>query len=217
MNPKKLDLSGEVYGRLTVLSMAERGKHGQARCLCRCVCGVEKTTDAGPLRRGVVVSCGCLRNERARVNVVKATAAAVFSVGNLKHGLSETPEWYAWTALRARCGSGNNRAFASYGGRGVTVCDRWRESFENFLTDMGPRPVGCSLDRIDNDGPYSPENCRWADRTAQARNRRSNHVIEFNGRSQSLAAWAEEVGIRQETIRGRLKRGWSVEHALTAP
>lgn len=126
-----------------------------------------------------------------------------------------TPEYNAWSSMKKRCLSPNSRNYASYGGRGITVCDRWSSSFEAFFADMGPRPSGYSLDRIDNDGPYSPENCRWADKWQQASNRRDNHLVEINGAVMTVTDAARQVGANVETVRTRLSRGWSIERALS--
>ena len=134
-----------------------------------------------------------------------------------KHGMKDTPEWRVWASLRGRCNSQTHKAYHNYGDRGITVCERW-ESFENFLEDMGERPSSKhSIDRIDNDGPYSPENCRWATRNEQNRNKRTNRLLTHGGKTLCLAAWAEELSINYMTLLGRLKFGWSVEQAITTP
>lgn len=115
-----------------------------------------------------------------------------------------------------RCTNPNDQQYERYGGRGIKVCERWRK-FENFLADMGEPPPGLQIDRIDNEGDYCSSNCRWATRVQQARNKRNNRVIEYRGRAQPLAAWAEETGLNANTIRHRLNLGWSVERALTEP
>ena len=132
------------------------------------------------------------------------------------HGMSRTPEFEAWRQLRARCLRPTHRVFNRYKNRGV--CDRWAESFEAFYEDMGARPTAKhSLDRIDNNGPYAPENCRWATWPEQLRNTSQNVNLTHNGKTQCVTAWADETGIKSATLYSRLKRGWSAERALTAP
>ena len=129
------------------------------------------------------------------------------------------PLYGTWSSMKTRCTKPSHKDYPNYGGRGVTVCARWSESFENFLTDMGPRPSPeHTLERRDNNGSYEKGNCVWALRTAQARNRRgAQHMLTYQGRTQCLAAWAEELGFRDATIRQRIKDGWSIERALTTP
>lgn len=127
-----------------------------------------------------------------------------------------TPEYDAWSSMKRRCLNPRAPNFKDYGGRGIAICQTWVDSFEAFLGAMGPRPSPShSLDRIDNDGPYSPENCRWADRLQQARNRRSNHIVEVNGRSLTVTEAALQAGVNIETVRTRISRGWSIERALS--
>lgn len=138
----------------------------------------------------------------------------------MKHGFrrrgSRTPEYACWESMIQRCTDPNFEAYHNYGGRGIKVCERWRYSFENFLADMGPRPEGKTLDRIDDDGDYEPGNCRWATWIEQGNNRRTNKVLEYRGIRKTIAEWARETGLSYETIRSRLNHGWSVERALTA-
>ena len=134
-----------------------------------------------------------------------------------KHADSKSTEHTIWCGMIARCESPANHAYRDYGGRGITVCDRWRHSYEAFLTDMGRRPPELSLDRIDNDGPYSPENCRWANGSTQTLNRRATRLLTFNGKTQALSQWAKEIGIRRSTLSCRLKMGWPLGRAFTEP
>lgn len=131
---------------------------------------------------------------------------------------AECPERTVWVGMIARCTRPSAPAFPRYGGRGITVCDRWRESFENFLTDMGPKPSPAhSLDRIDNDGPYSPENCRWATAKEQSRNKRTNFLLTIDGATKTVAEWAELFGVDPHRAYHRLHSGWDPVRAFTTP
>jgi hypothetical protein len=135
------------------------------------------------------------------------------------HGHSKgagSPTYQTWRNMRSRCENPNVPAYKNYGGRGITVCERWK-TFENFLADMGERPEGMTIERIDNDRGYEPGNCRWATYNEQARNMRSNQRITLNGETKCLTEWAEQYGIKMPTLWARLRMGWSVEEALTKP
>lgn len=117
---------------------------------------------------------------------------------------SKTSEYNSWKSMKARCLNKNHDAYSKYGGRGITICHNWIDSFDRFLSDMGPRPIGTSLDRIDNEKGYYPENCRWADSKQQNNNQRTNHIIEYNGCRKTLTQWAEYLGIKTSTLHKRL-------------
>lgn len=137
----------------------------------------------------------------------------------MKHGLTYSPTWKSWMSMRHRCHvkTSNKKNRARYYDRGILVCERWRYSFSNFLSDMGERPQGKTLDRIDNDGNYEPSNCRWATSSEQARNMAKSRNIELDGVTKNIADWAQIYGIGVSTIRERLKRGWDTRTAITEP
>jgi hypothetical protein len=197
MNPPQ-DLTGQRFGRLRVSGLAEeRNAQGRRQWWCRCDCGAHVIVLACLLTGGETRSCGCLKKRQG--------------------GGWGTPEYRSWRNLIARCYNRRNTRYASYGGRGIRVCDRWRDSFSNFREDMGQCPPGCSIDRIDNNGNYEASNCRWATRIQQARNKTTTRIIECNGKTLSMAEWAELTGIGFRIIHQRLKSGWTVEDALSRP
>lgn len=172
------DLSGLRFDRWAVIRRWGRDKHSAALWLCRCDCGVTSSVPGHSLSSGSSRSCGCLRLE--------ATTT---------HGLTGDLTFRSWTGIIKRCFDPKHGRFEDWGGRGITVCERW-QSFENFLADMGPQPGGgYSIERNDNDGNYEPDNCRWLKKELQARNRRTTRWIEFNGERLSLAEHAERAGV----------------------
>lgn len=193
------------FGRLTVLAEAEPkrfGQHVYRRALCRCDCGNISMPLPDSLRSGRTTSCGCLIGEVAS-----------------RHSMEGTPEYKAWINMRARCGNPTDQSWSAYGGRGITVCDRWRDSFEAFYADMGPRrSPSHSLDRIDNDGNYEPGNCRWATRTVQSQNRRSTRYVELNGEQVSLREACRRLGVERHygNIGNKVRRGQTFEQAVSS-
>ena len=195
---KREDLTGQKFGRLTALKYV-----GAYRWECVCECGTIKAVQTGKLKKGETRSCGCLK-----LDIVHAKP---------KHGMWGSREYNTWAQMIARCVNPKATNYDEYGGRGIKVCDRWLESFENFLADMGERPEGMTLDRIEVDGNYDPGNCRWATNAEQARNTRRNVYIEANGERMVIFDWAKRSGIHETTIMHRLKNGWSPEDAVTTP
>jgi hypothetical protein len=199
------DLTGLRFGRLVALSYISNGKN--SKWLCACDCGNKKEVLTGALGSGNTKSCGCLSRETASKN--NATH------GHTKNG-RPTKAYQSWLNMKRRCLDPKNKRFEAYGGRGIKICDRWLAGFENFLADMGEPPAGFSIDRVDNNGNYTPENCRWACRSDQMKNRRNSVLISYAGKTQNLSEWADETGIKADTIAARLNLyKWSVEAALT--
>lgn len=202
---KLKDETGRRYERLTVVERAESRNGAYWHCLCDC--GNRSICRGADLRRGKRKSCGCLRIELAGERCTT-------------HGLSRTGVYSSWSAMNDRCYRPDTNGFENYGGRGVEVCLRWRRGtpggIENFVEDMGRRPEGMTLDRIDVNRNYEPENCRWADDQTQRRNKRSS--ITFRGRTDTVSGWARAIGISQSALSARiLVLGWPIDRALTEP
>jgi hypothetical protein len=193
------DLTGRRFSRLVALGPVE-SRFDSVIWLCRCDCGSEHRVSARDLRTEHTRSCGCLQREIVRT-------------ASVTHGQSRTPTWKIWCDIRGRCNNKNN---PKYGGRGIAVCERWQR-FENFLADMGPKPSPQhSIERIDNNGDYSPGNCRWATLVEQANNKRSSRYVEAFGKRQTLAQWSRATGVSATTLRQRIvKLGWEPERAVS--
>ncbi len=189
---------GEVFGRLTVLQALP-----DQRAECACSCGVRSVVRAGDLRSGNTRSCGCLSRDTTTNR-------------STKHGYYGSPTYLSWYAMKQRCLNPNWREYPRYGGRGIRVCDRWL-AFEGFLADMGERPPGTSIDRIDPNGHYEPGNCRWATKAVQANNCRANRRITVGDETRTAAMWARHTGVPASAIIKRLRRGWEPSRAVSTP
>lgn len=200
---------GDRFGSLVVDGDVFR-QDGRRKVVCRCDCGSVTSPGIQQLFSGAVTSCGCR----------KAQAAAETGRKNRKHGGvvggKRSPTYLSWASMHLRCDNPKATSYASYGGRGITVCARWcgPAGFANFLADMGERPPGLTLDRRDNDGLYEPTNCHWATDAEQRRNQRVSVLLTYNGVTRTAAEWAREVGTHRNNILRRLKRGLPMDQIL---
>jgi hypothetical protein len=206
------DLTKEgPFGRLTPFESVGRKYGGNTYWLCRCECGEIKPVKGSHLTGGNVQSCGCLARETC------AITGHANGGKNKTHGASGSPTFNSWKAMMARCNDTSHPGYLDYGGRGISVCEGWL-SYDGFRADMGDRPENTTLNRKNNDGPYDQSNCNWATNREQALNTSRNVWIDFDGRSQTIIEWAEELGMSPKTIWSRMNvLGWSVEQTLTQP
>lgn len=200
--PKLIDLTGKKFNRLSVLHRAtNRGRYVHWRCACDC--GRRADVNSRDLVSGHTKSCGCYMVDDARQRFTK-------------HGMKGTKVYNAWVEMRRRCYTKSCKAFKDYGGRGITVCERWQD-FSNFYEDMGTPPEKTSLDRIDNDGNYEAENCRWATRHQQNNNQRSNRMFEFGGARKSIGQWATHFEVSYQPLYTHLAaHNWNISAAVEA-
>jgi hypothetical protein len=190
--PRLKDLTGLTFTRITVLSHSHviNKRHYWN---CQCSCGIKKKIRGSHLIARKILSCGCYAKDAA-------------SQAKKTHGRSGTKIYKTWTEIIARCTNPNSTIYDHYGGRGITMCDRWRYSFENFLLDMGEIPfIGAEIDRIDNNGNYDPSNCRWVTRKQNVNNRSNTLHIEHNGITRTLMEWSEVIGIKYKTLHRRIR------------
>ena len=199
------DVSGEMRGTLVVLEpTGERsGNHIKWACFCR-NCGKYILVPGSRLRgNSHQKSCGCMTSR-------------IISESMSRHGMTDTPTWKSWKSMHDRCYLKSHKSYNDYGGRGIFPCDEWAV-FENFLKDMGERPAGTTLGRIDNGLGYSAENCRWETIKQQMRNRRSSHFLDAFGERKTISEWGEIFGIEHDVISRRLAKGWPVQDAIARP
>jgi len=196
MRPHRLDLTGKFFGNWFVIEKGDLGPGGEVYWKCRCSCGTEREVRASGLNGGRSRDCGCKRG---------------------KHRMSKSKTYKSWDSMRQRCNNQNAPDYARYGGRGIKVCKRWQKSFQNFLADMGERPEGKTLDRIDNSKGYKPDNCRWSTPTEQQENRRNTPKVECNGKTVLLSSLSASSGIPVKILLWRLQNKWNLNRALETP
>lgn len=190
------DISGQRFGRLIIISVAESATKSKKLCWnCICDCGNTTIIPTGNITNGHTQSCGCLSADKDVIGK------------NWKHGMSDTREYHAWRAARNRCTNPEHPEYRRYGARGIFMCELWLNSFETFLSDMGRCPDGLTLDRKDNNGPYSPDNCRWVTAEAQAHNQEKTIHVTHNGETLCLKEWSRKTGIHYSTLRKRYQKG----------
>lgn len=201
---KPIDLFGNKFGRLTVIRKIDKNKWGNSRWLCLCDCGKEKIIRGSHLKNGHTKSCGCLHKD-------------IMTKHGHKKKNQPSKTYRSWNSMIQRCINPKDTAYRNYGGRGITVCKRWRK-FENFLEDMGVLPEGHQIDRINNDMNYCKANCRWVTSKINNRHKRNNLYFIYKNKTQLLIEWAEEVGIPYDTLWNRIFRlSWPIDKALTTP
>lgn len=204
MQKNLIDLTGLKFGKLTVIGYAGVIKE-RSHWFCICDCGNQRSVSGKNLKSNNSKSCGCSQREST-------------SKRSRKHCLTNSDEYIAWANMIQRCTNKNNNHYKNYGGRGIMICKKWKESFENFYADMGEKPSkGHSIDRINVNGNYEPSNCRWATRKEQNRNQRTNRWINVEGCVKTVSEWSERAGVRKDTIYLRLNAGWSEYEAVMMP
>lgn len=203
-----IDLTDKIFGMLAIIKRIGTDKWGQSRWLCMCDCGNKTIVVGSSLKRGLTQSCGCLNKEK----VIKRSTKH----GHCRRG-KVTGFYKSWQDMIKRCTDPNCTHYSNYGGRGIVVCKRWLK-FENFLKDMGEAPLGLTLDRMKNEKGYYKENCRWATSIEQARNRRNNLYVPYNGENRLFVELCEEHNISYHIVYARIyKLNWLPERALTEP
>lgn len=206
---RKVNRIGVRYGRLLVIKEATQPqniKHKRVFWLCKCDCGNETVVASHNLQSGTTKSCGCWHDESARII-------------HTKHSKINTRLYGIWLCMKNRCYHKSHKEYNHYGGKGITICDEWLNDFETFYNWANENGYNDNLtiDRIDNNKGYSPDNCRWATRTEQTRNRTNTIFLTYNGTTLPMAEWCEKTGLSYSAVRLRLERGWDVEKTLTTP
>lgn len=213
-----IDITGKRFGRLTVVKRVENrvsiSGRQYAMWLCKCDCGKTKIASTGNLRQGQVRSCGCLQKDSYKSN----SRNHKLSLLAMTHGETKTHLYMVWSGMKRRCQNPHTKYYPLYGGRGVRVCDEWQkyEPFRDWAHATGYKQ-GLTIDRIDCDGDYCPENCRWITFQEQQRNRRNNRHYEYQGKSYTVLEIAKILGMKPRTVQGRIERGWSIEKIFSTP
>ena len=204
MRLKHVNLTGQQFFRLTAIERVGDLNKGRVTWECQCACGAKKVVEASRLLRGTAKSCGCWKKECRKTH------------GNTTQG-ARTPEYCAWVNMKNRVKDAVSPNHKNYAGRGIGVCERW-DIFENFLADVGQRPTSKhTVERVNNDLGYSPENCKWGTRTEQSRNRRNRHILTYKGETKCVGEWADLTKLPLQTIYSRLRFGYTPEEALETP
>ena len=200
-----IDLSGRRFGRLNVLRQGPRTRPKVPKWFCLCDCGNITNVDGKSLRFGLSTSCGCKKKELAQLI-------------NKTHGLTDSPEYKTWCGIKRRCLNKNDKAYPRYGGRGIRICEQWKDSFETFYADIGPRPSDAhSIERLNPNGDYEPGNCIWLLLAEQNFNRRDTIYLVVDGVRTSLTELSKESDVPYPTIQARIARGWDHKRAVTEP
>lgn len=215
MSKTSIDIAGQVFGRLTAIKRIRVGTPATLKWLCTCFCGNQVSVTSSKLRSGHTRSCGCLHSECVSKLFRKhGHSGTINTHSGVKTKHSAT--YMTWASMKTRCLNIKRKTWKNYGGRGISMDPRWND-FSCFLEDMGERPPGTTLDRVDNNGDYSKENCRWATWREQANNRRSSILINYNNKIQTMTEWCRELNMPVPTFFGRLKKGWSIEKVIETP
>lgn len=211
----RYDITGKTFNRLAVISYVGKNKHNNNLWNCKCVCENEVIVTAADLKSGNTKSCGCLQKEKAAITLLNMS---------MTHGLSRDKEhkktrlFRIWAGIRTRCLNPNDKTYKNYGGRGIKICNEWNDfaTFHNWAIANG-YDDNLSIERKDNDGNYEPSNCKWANDTEQANNKRTNRMIAHNGMTKTLSQWAKYYNLNYNMLFERLKRGWTFKKAVATP
>lgn len=195
--PRIKDRTGQIFGEWTLKEFSHTKNYdtwNETYWKCECACGNISVIALRELKKGKSKSCGCLCD----------------------HGMNGTPTHSSWCSMKQRCLNTNAPSYPDYGGRGIKICDEWVDSFPTFLGDMGERPDGCTIDRRDNDGDYTPKNCGWSTVEEQANNKRTNRWLEYRGERKTLSQWARKLGIDKSTLAERLEKDWPLDKIFSS-